>query len=901
MPAEIGLLDGEAAGAAKEQPPQAGAARPEKSFLGHALTYGLGAIALQAASAVLVPLYTHCLTTAEFGVLEMLNRIGEVFSICLLANGVRLAAFTFYCQAKDESERHRTAATVLLAPLVVLLGSGLLAAGLAPVLSPLARVDNPALLVFAIVLVMLEGATVVPLVLMQARMESTHYVAVMVAMFFSRIVLTVAVVGGLGWGIWGVLGASGATSAAFGVYLGWREFRRSSFRPDMKILREVLRFCWPFLPAGLCGMVLHNGDRFFLVHFCSLDEVGWYALGYKLVIAVGLLSTDPIRQVWTARMFHAFEQPDAAIVVGRVFTRILAVFLLANMLLCFFDQALIGLIASPGYLRAVTVVDPIAMAYFFWCAANLMDAAFYVRRRTGLKSWVLLASCTVTLALYAALIPPFGALGAAFATLGGMMAHAAFTFVVSQRVFHVRYEFGRLSAMVGLALVLTITAECMEDDPLRLCIKVLLLAAFPAVLWWTGMVTREEKAVVVATCRQGAAWARRGLRARSERRRNTVSPVSPSAVPGDIDRVAGRIGDAIMDRLGAQWGVAIQSCEPERVTLRPYSSVLFFQLRGREWEKRVVAKITAHHPANRRVVEAQNQAVVEYEILSRLSESFRSVEGCSVPRPLLLIPEIEAYVMEFVEGDLLSAHTGAARWLASRTAFEALRRRYWLCGRWLKHLQQTAGVQRGGAEALQGVVQNCEEVLERIAQENGGRCPWPLRDPLLRLVEEQLARVRDGDVPLSGCHGDFGPWNVLAGREGITVIDFLGYRESPLPLDLLGVLAFLDDEACYLTSSARRIAALRASFLQGYGDVCPTAEPVLLICEALQRLRSLATRFMQKPRGLHHRLDWRRIVMKHVAWLTGAHERKLLWPPDSIRPRPPSGAGAREPEGAVSL
>ena len=102
-------------------------AASSKSFLTHAAIYGLGAVALQMASVVLVPVYTRYFTPAQFGVLEILGRIGEVFNLCLLANGVRLAAFTFYCQAKGELERKTTAATVLFAPLVMLLASGLLA------------------------------------------------------------------------------------------------------------------------------------------------------------------------------------------------------------------------------------------------------------------------------------------------------------------------------------------------------------------------------------------------------------------------------------------------------------------------------------------------------------------------------------------------------------------------------------------------------------------------------------------------------------------------------------------------------------------------------------------------------------------------------------------------------
>ena len=37
----------------------------------------------------------------------------------------------------------------------------------------------------------------------------------------------------------------------------------------------------------------------------------------------------------------------------------------------------------------------------------------------------------------------------------------------------------------------------------------------------------------------------------------------------------------------------------------------------------------------------------------------------------------------------------------------------------------------------------------------------------------------------TGNHTDFGPWNTLVGSEGVTVIDFFGSREGPIPLEYL--------------------------------------------------------------------------------------------------------------------
>ena len=326
------------------------------------------------------------------------------------------------------------------------------------------------------------------------------------AMFCFRVTFNIVAVAWLGWGVWGVLWASAATSAVFGAILTWHELRKASFLPDMKKLKDVFRFALPFVPVGLCGMALHNGDRFFLMRFAGADEVGLYALGYKVALVVGILSTGPLCQVWTARMFEAFELPSAPAVVGRVCTRILAAYLFAGIGVCIFQDELLGILAVPSYYGAMAVIGPVALAYLFWAASNLMDAAFWVRHRSDLKPRIIFVSASVTLGLYAWLIPPFGAQGAAYATLFGMVVHCGITFAVSQRVFCVQYEFRRLAVMLASAVALTLAARWMPPGILGFIGQFALWAAWPALLWWGDIITTSEKRMILAACGRARRW-----------------------------------------------------------------------------------------------------------------------------------------------------------------------------------------------------------------------------------------------------------------------------------------------------------------------------------------------------------------------------------------------------------
>jgi hypothetical protein len=77
--------------------------------------------------------------------------------ICMMANGIRMATFTFYHQAKSSQERSQLAATVTLFVLTLLVGVGVL---VIPFTGPLARwlemEGESSLLVFAILTVMAD-------------------------------------------------------------------------------------------------------------------------------------------------------------------------------------------------------------------------------------------------------------------------------------------------------------------------------------------------------------------------------------------------------------------------------------------------------------------------------------------------------------------------------------------------------------------------------------------------------------------------------------------------------------------------------------------------------------------------------------------------------------------------
>lgn len=197
-------------------------------------------------------------------------------------------------------------------------------------------------------------------------------------------------------------------------------------------------------------------------------------------------------------MFRAAEQPDAPWVFGRTFTRILAAFLLVGLAACLFQDEATLVLGGRGYIGAARVVAPVVLAGFFQTAASLMDAGFYVRRRTGLKLYITLAATAVILVLYSVLIPLYGAMGAATATLGGFAFLALCTWKVTQRIFPVEYEWGRLIDLTGLAAGLWLASRFLPVTGWAVAAKAGLWLLWPLLVWVCGVPSAEERAYLWA-------------------------------------------------------------------------------------------------------------------------------------------------------------------------------------------------------------------------------------------------------------------------------------------------------------------------------------------------------------------------------------------------------------------
>lgn len=191
-------------------------------------------------------------------------------------------------------------------------------------------------------------------------------------------------------------------------------------RPEL--LNSYRQYVGPLLSLALWGWIINYADRYLIRLYLADADVGQYVMGYslgsKLLILVAPLLTFLSPQILKLR---AAEQPS--VTANPLLLRYLTRYVLlagAGCFLFYLNREWIGkLLLSDHYKPAFLIGPIIAFGYLFLTSIHLLEIKWYAFGQTHLVLFHNVLGAVLTITLNMILIPRFGILGAALATLFG--------------------------------------------------------------------------------------------------------------------------------------------------------------------------------------------------------------------------------------------------------------------------------------------------------------------------------------------------------------------------------------------------------------------------------------------------------------------------------------------------
>lgn len=449
--------------------------------LGQTAIYAIGIGASKGTALLLVPFYTRQLPATAIALWD-LSTTTVLFLVAIVELSMASAMARFYIQADDDTERRAVSGSAIT---VVLVMATLAIAGALTFRARGAEiifgdVSQSELFTLCGVITALTVLSNQPLAQLRARDRSVAFSLLNLIRAIVGPACTIYLVLIQDWGVKGIL-VGDAVGLAFMTVGGLAMVGRNAVPSfDVRIVRRLVAFGAPLIVASLSVAIVLVSDRYFLRAHIGLADLAVYTIGFKVAMLMSL-STQALQLAWAPSAYRIAKDKDAFDILARAFR----IILVGNCLMALTLTAMapeLTTIFGPGdaYVGAERIAPIIIFSYALQSTFLVMATNLTVLNRTLLVMFQFGVGATAKLMLNLVLIPQWGIVGAAFATLFAFTLQLMVCYSMTRFVQPIPYEIARITRLL---LMVTATAFAMIWSydfswPQGLSIRILALLLF---------------------------------------------------------------------------------------------------------------------------------------------------------------------------------------------------------------------------------------------------------------------------------------------------------------------------------------------------------------------------------------------------------------------------------------
>ncbi len=461
-----------------------------------AMIYGLGYGLSRVVQFALLPVYTRYLTTEEYGILTLLLVTGSV-AMVLMQAGMGSAMFReIILEGTDRRVVESTALLFLAAVAAFLFAAGYL---LAPALSKaiFASADHTRVLRLVLLTAALSSGEAIVLARFRIEQRARLYAFLSFLRFLLGAGLAIYFLVILGRGVTGLVEATLITTAIFAVVYGVQLARGFRLAFSVSVLKRLLQFGGPLVPANVAGLSITSADRYILQHYSTVAVVGVYSLGYTIGQIINL-AVNAIQLAWPAQMFTIAKKKDAERQLAGMVTYYFLFMGFLTLGISVFAREIVIIMTTPEFYSAARVVPWVCVAYLFYGISFMVNSGLTVRNKMKYSGMIATAVAVLNLGLCLWLIPRFGMMGAAWATLVAYALQLLALTVTNVRIWSIPYAYGRLATIALVAGLIYAGSQMIGYTGLwvPILVKTVLVLLYPTTLYLAGFFKSADMAAL---------------------------------------------------------------------------------------------------------------------------------------------------------------------------------------------------------------------------------------------------------------------------------------------------------------------------------------------------------------------------------------------------------------------
>lgn len=405
------------------------------------------------------PIYAGVFSLAQFGIWALLTvsatLLGYVINL-----GVNQAVQRYYFDAGTGPADEPKIVSTGLAQLLV---SGFLIAGLALIVILVAGASFEKEYGVDRTLLLIVLAAVIPDQLLQycldvLRLHFTpfRFIALAFAKTVVGTVLAVWLVLEVGLGLHGLFTGLLIGSLA-AVPLGlWLIRRDLVWRFDPNVARALFAFGFPLTFTSIAHWIYSSLDRWMLAEISGADELGLFSTAAKYATVITFLIAG-FAQAWIPFAIRlSRDDPHHQAFYARIFPLWYFLLAFASLGMALYSWEIVMLLMRPDYWPAASIIPVLGAGLVLFGTTQITALGITIAKRTILSTWGTWLAALANFLLNLVLIPRYGAMGAAIATLFSYGVLTLFFLYWTQRLHPIPLDKRKLlycSLLVGLTLL----------------------------------------------------------------------------------------------------------------------------------------------------------------------------------------------------------------------------------------------------------------------------------------------------------------------------------------------------------------------------------------------------------------------------------------------------------------
>lgn len=452
-----------------------------KELFTDTLIYGISSVFARFINYLLVPLYTGVFDPDAYGIVGLVYAAIALLNV-LFTMGME-SSYLRYAKDREMAKSYfKTLQFFLLGGSAVLLALLWL---VQPLISPqLGLEGSDPIFLMMLGILFFDTLSIVPFAELRLVRKAWLFALLKTLNVGINLGLNFYLILVKGYGIEAVFISNLVASAVTALIIWVATFGMLKGTLSKEYLQKALVFGLPFIPAGIGHVINETLDRFFLkgmspesissiygFDFSPEHIVGVYNACYKLAVFM-LLLVQMFRMAWQPFFMRKSDDTEAPALFAQAFVYFNIVAALLFLSVSLFLEYIVGIkipfldayLIGEEYWMGLSIVPVLLLAYWFQGWYVNFSAGIFIAEKTKKLAQITLTGAIITVIANLLLIPIFGMLGSAIATLMSYLVMAIFIYRYSRSSFVVPYNIWQGFGVVGIAASTILVKPVLTDQ-----------------------------------------------------------------------------------------------------------------------------------------------------------------------------------------------------------------------------------------------------------------------------------------------------------------------------------------------------------------------------------------------------------------------------------------------------